>query len=74
MSLIPPPRPPKRFLAIALSLGLPLLVAIPAARGQALTAAPEAASPEAAVAHTLDDRAANPRALDDRAERLSPLA
>lgn len=60
MSLIPPPRLPQRFLAIALSLGLPLLVAIPAARGQALTAATEAAPLEAAV--------------DDRAASLSPLA
>ncbi|MEO1394445.1 MAG: hypothetical protein AAFV90_16175 [Cyanobacteria bacterium J06634_5] len=66
MSLIPLPRLPQRFLAIALSLGLPLLVAIPAARGQALTPAapPEAAPPEAAA----DDMA-----IDDMAESISPL-
>lgn len=66
MSLIPPPRLPQRFLAIALSLGLPLLVAIPAARGQVLTPAapPEAAPPEAAA----DDMA-----IDDMAESISPL-
>ncbi|MEL7351660.1 MAG: hypothetical protein AAFN38_09525 [Cyanobacteria bacterium J06560_5] len=71
MSLIPPPRLPQRFLAIALSLGLPLLVAIPAARGQVLTPAapPEAAPPKAAA----DDMAVDNRAANARAERISPL-
>lgn len=66
MSLIPLPRLPQRFLAIALSLGLPLLITIPAARGQALTPAapPEPAPPEAAA----DDMA-----IDDMAENISPL-
>ncbi|MEO1447259.1 MAG: hypothetical protein AAFV46_13700, partial [Cyanobacteria bacterium J06635_11] len=54
------------FLAIALSLGLPLLVANPAPRGQELTPAapPEAAPPEAAA----DDMA-----IDDMAKSISPL-